>query len=248
MIVFATLLMAQAAAVDMIPAERARYDRCVAAAGSGTAEAVRQANAWLVEGGGIPARHCLGLALLATGKPEAASQTFEAAARAAERRRWTSRIRGLGQAGNAAILAEAWPRAETLLNSAIVAAAGRAELRGNLLIDRARVRVELANLAGARADLGEATRLLPENPLGWLLSASLARRQGRLPDARTAIDKAAALAPENPDVEVEQGNIAALEGNDDEARRLWSAAAKAAPDSPAGKAAADALIRNPGNQ
>jgi Flp pilus assembly protein TadD len=86
-----------------------------------------------------------------------------------------------------------------------------------------------------------AAKLVPQDPLIWLLSASLARRNGDLDRARTDIAEAARLSPDDPSVALEAGNISAMMGNDAAARTAWEAAVKIAPDSPQGKAAAKAL-------
>ena len=96
-------------------------------------------------------------------------------------------------------------------------------------------------LTKARSDLDAAAKLVPQDPLIWLLSASLARRTGDLDRARTDIAEAARLSPDDASVALEAGNIAAMMGNDAAARTAWEAAVKIAPEGPQGKAAAKAL-------
>jgi tetratricopeptide (TPR) repeat protein len=238
--IVATLMLMQAAA-----AGGARYDACLSRTQVAAAEAVALANAWLVDGGGLAARHCLGVALMADGKPAAAADTLEAAARAAETVAGAPAADIYGQAGNAALLAGDLPRAERLLSSAIIAAANLPGLAADLHVDRARVRVELMRPGEARADLDAAARLAPDNWAAQLLLATLARREDRLADAGAAMARALALAPDAPDVLLEAGNVAALTGDRAAARRHWQKILALAPGTPVATAADDALVRNP---
>lgn len=225
--------------------DAALYADCVRAAEEGVPGAIDAATQWMKGTGGIPARHCLGLAYMGANRPADAARAFEDAARVAEAKGDVSAADLYGQAGNALLLAEQYARAEIVLNNAIVLAARRPKLRGELLIDRARAREAQANAAGAKADLEQAVTLAPDEAAGWLLLGALARREERLDAARPAIANALRLAPRDPDVQLEAGNMAAMDGDFAKARALWTAVAKAAPGTPAGKAADDALLRNP---
>jgi Flp pilus assembly protein TadD len=79
--------------------------------------------------------------------------------------------------------------------------------------------------------------LVPQDPLGWLLSATLARRMGDLVQAKTDIAAAAKLAISDPAVALEAGNIAYEAGDLVNAKSNWERAIKFGPDSPAAKAA-----------
>jgi Tfp pilus assembly protein PilF len=241
---FALLLAAPAAAQEGYDSslDRKRYDGCVRAIPTDAAAAEQFAVEWQAKGGGLPARHCQALAQLERGNPAAAAQTLAKAAQAAESAKSPQAADFWGQAGNAALLAGDAKGAVSDFNSAIVAAGEFAPIRtANLLIDRARAHVELADLAAARADLDRATGLAPNEPSGWLLSAALARRQGDLPRAKAHIARAAALAPTEPDILFEQGSIAAAAGDTAEARRLWDQLVKAAPGTEAARLASAAL-------
>lgn len=226
------------------PADRERYQACIAQTKSDPAKAIETANAWRASGGGLPARHCLAMAYLAQERFAPAAVALEQAARAAEAERDPSAADLWGQAGNAALLAGDTDKAHAYLSSALAGAGGDSIRRGQLLIDRARASVELARPGDARTDLDQALKLVPQEPLAWLLSASLARRQGEVARAATDIARAAELAPEDPDVLLEQGNVAGAQGDAETARAKWQAVVRIAPDSPAGKAAAKALAAN----
>jgi Flp pilus assembly protein TadD len=98
-------------------------------------------------------------------------------------------------------------------------------------------------MKGARADLDLVATHVPADPLGWLLSATLARKMNDLPRAQLDIEEAAKRAPDDASVALEAGNIAVLSGREDAARTAWQAAVKLAPESMSGKAATESLAR-----
>src|SRR3546814_20023918 len=82
-----------------------------------------------------------------------------------------------GQAGNAWLVAGEAEKARAAFNTALAHGGGSDDWKGELYIDRARALVELGQPDAARADLDRALELVPRDPMGWLLSATLARRQ-----------------------------------------------------------------------
>lgn len=228
------------------PGDRDRYQRCIAETRSDAARAIETANAWRAAGGGLPARHCLAMAYLAQERFAPAAVALEQAARAAEAERDPAAADLWGQAGNAALLAGDTAKAHTYLSSALSGAGPDGARRGQLLIDRARASVELGRPGDARGDLDAAMRLMPKEPAAWLLSATLARRQGEYLRASNEIAEAAKLVPNDPDIMLEQGNIAGAQGDPAAARGFWEAVVKAAPETPAGQEAAKALAANAG--
>jgi tetratricopeptide (TPR) repeat protein len=114
---------------------------------------------------------------------------------------------------------------------------------GENYLDRARARFALGDKRGAREDIDAALKLVPADPLAWLLSATLARQSGDLARATTDIAEAQTRSADDAQVALEAGNVAILSGSDAAARVAWEAAVKNAPSSVAGKAAADALAR-----
>ena len=108
---------------------------------------------------------------------------------------------------------------------------GDARLAGDIAIDRARAQVATKQDAAAVAGLAAARIGSPENSEGWLLSATLARRQGKLAEAQQFIEQAATLAPRDPVVGLEAGVIAVLTGRDSAARKSWLSVITVAPGS-----------------
>jgi len=191
---------------------------------------------------------CLGSALAAQGEWLGAEKTF-LAAREAATSDLVLRAQASGMAGNAALAAGAPDRALTMLDTAHGDAltAARPLLAGSIALDRARALVALKRPAEAETALAEARASLPEDPQAWLLSATLARRQGQLPQAQTFIENAANLAPAASDVSgdigLEAGVIAMLAGHEEAARKSWASVVSAAPGSEAGQRAASYLAQ-----
>jgi len=236
-------LLLAAALADLPGGDAARFDACVKLIRSEPAAALMQAQAWAAGSGQVPARHCLGLAQVAGGQWTPAAETFEAAARDAEAGRDGRAATLWSQAGNAALAAGDPARARGDLDRAIAMPALPVALRGEAWLDRARADVALDDAAAARSDIDEALKLVPADPFGWLLSATLARRQGELARADTDIARAVGLAGGDAAVMLEQGNIAWARGQADAAKAAWTRAAQTDPGSPEGKRAAAALAQ-----
>ncbi len=206
----APTLLLLAAAPERSAQDAARYRECLAVVRTAPAHAADLAAAWRLEGGGLPARHCLALALTAQGQPAAARAELESAARTAEATHDPLTAALWGQAGNAALLGGDPTHARAHLTTALLAGTASAPgERAGWLIDRARAAVALSEPAPARADLDAALALTPGDPLARLLSATLARRQGDLARARRDIAEAQRLAPNDPEVIAEAKRIGA---------------------------------------
>ena len=221
--------------------EQVRFRTCAALAQSAPERAVEHATAWRVEGGGLDARQCLGLAYVALGRFAPAATVYEQAARDAEAAQDPRRADLWVQSGNAWIAANEGARAIQALDAALATPNLSNALRGEAHLDRARALVAMNQAAGARADIDRALQLVPADPFAWYLSAALARRENNLERARADIDRARELAADDPDVMLLAGTIAGLSGNAAEAERLYRQVAAAAPNSDAGRAAQAAL-------
>lgn len=186
-------------------------------------------------------KRCAGMALAESEHWREAADAFEAAAKLADAGKaapvWT-------QAGNAWLAAGEPARAGTAFDAALVQAEklGGAE-RGELLLDRARAAVGAGDLDGGRRVLDQALAAVPADPLGWLLSATLARRMGDPKRAATDIGEALKRSPDDAAVQLEAGNVAALAGDAAKAKERWGEAARLQPGGPSGRAARAALAQ-----
>ena len=240
MIALLPLLLQTAAvpvAADPAAGVDPRLGECLELASTDPVTAVVRANAWVSANGGAAAHQCLGLAEAGSGRWDRAEAAFVKAALMAQERDAADEANLWMQAGNAALADGQGATALTHLDRAVATGTLSGKALGEVELDRARALVSAGRADDAAAALSEATRLVPQDPLAWLLSATLARRTDRLEQAASDIALAVALAPEEPSVLLEQGNIAALSGQDDAARASWQKVLSGAPGSPQADAA-----------
>jgi hypothetical protein len=222
---FHSLLFAQAG-YPTIPIEETRLELCLDHAREEPATGITEANIWLAETSG-PAQsypqQCLGYAYTLLLRWDAAERAFLAARDLEPETSHFRRAQLAAMAGNAALAEQ---RADAALVSLALAAADAAAaddagLRALVETDRARALVLQGNEHEAEAVLAASRTLDPQAPLTWLLSATLARRLGKLDDAQGFVEIAAALAPEYPETALEAGVIAMLQGREDAAKASW---------------------------
>ena len=222
------------------------FQACLDEAIQSPEQGVAFAQKWRLEGGSFYARHCMGFAYARAERWAPAIVSFEQAADEAERGgEMAQSARLWAQAGNAALAAGDPAKARTSFDAALARGLPDGVEKGETHLDRARALVALAEVKEARDSLDVALAQVPQDPLAWLLSATLARRAGELKLAQAHIARAVQLSPDDASVALEEGNIAVLTDHADIARSAWQRAVKLAPQSPAGKAAADNLTRLP---
>ena len=232
---FLALLAAAAAASPENCADEIKVDPVAA---------VAHADAWHLAGGGALAKQCAALAYAAQDRWDEAATAFETAAREAAAAKETAAAANLWvQAGNARLAAGQGRQAVAAIDAALVAGTLSGPAKGEARLDRARANVLAGDAAAARVDLDEALKLAPQDPLAWLLSASLARRMGALDRAQADIGEAAKLSPDDASVALEAGRIALAAGAPDAARIAFEGAVKNQPGSDAAKAAQAELDR-----
>lgn len=222
-----------------------RYRACVARVRENPEQAIQAASAWRVDGGGIYAQLCLGLAYVALERWSPAATVYEQAAAAAQRGGDPRRADFLVQAGNAWLAAAEPTRAVLAFDAALATTNLTDELRGEVHLDRARAMVALGNLAVARQDIDRAVALVPGDAMAWYLSAELARRENDLARAQTDIQRALSLAGDNPDIVLLAGTIAGQRGDTERAEALYRRVAEGAPNTDAGRAAQASLATVP---
>lgn len=200
------------------PAIAERLSACLSSADLRPESGLAEAAKWAGEGGGAYAAHCKGYSLGKAGKFADAAAAFESGA-VLPSADVPTQARLWSQAGNAALAGGDAARALADLNHALEKPLPAALSTGEIHLDRARARVATGDLKGARSDMDSSLVMAPQDPLGWLLSATLARRMDDLPMARAHIEKAASLARNDGDIALEQGVIYALSGDRDAAAK-----------------------------
>jgi tetratricopeptide (TPR) repeat protein len=230
-----------------VPAQFAEpFQACLDQAIEAPDAGIAFAQKWRIEGGSFYARHCMGFAYARAERWTPAIVAFEQAAEEAERSgEMVEAARLWAQAGNAAMASGDLPKARGDFDAALARGLPDGLEKGEVHLDRARALVALNEPDAARDSLDVALTQAPKDPLGWLLSATLARRSGEMSLAQAHIARAVQLSPDDASVALEEGNIAVLTDHEDIARAAWARAVQLAPDSPSGKAAADNLSRLP---
>lgn len=214
-----------------------RFNKCVDLAVDDPQSGISEASTWLVEGGGFLARHCLGFAYAEQYNWTAAAIAFAESAQAAEVARDKRVDKFWAQAGNAALAGGDPAKALEYLNAALVQGRLKGLAKGLVHLDRARAHVALEDYQAAKSEFAMVHRLAPQDPLGWLLSATLARRMGDLPRAKNDIAIADKTAPGDPAIALEAGNIAFESGDRINAKSHWEKAVQIDPESRPAKAA-----------
>jgi tetratricopeptide (TPR) repeat protein len=228
MLLAATLLaIAQSAApAPAQTVEGARLDVCLDKARTDPTTAISEASQWEAQTSGADTaspRQCLGMAYTALLRWEAAERMFLSAREALPADDHFRRAQLAAMAGNAALAEQRGAAATMALNLAVADAesTGDGPLQAIVQIDLARALVLQQDEAGAGAALAKARALDPQSPYAFLLSATLARRQGDLAAAQGFIQTAATLAPDYPETGLEAGVIAMLDGREDAAKASW---------------------------
>ncbi|MFM5918078.1 MAG: hypothetical protein ACKOOL_11185 [Novosphingobium sp.] len=216
---------------------------CLKLAMENPSDAIDEAEAWLAAAKTMSdkagAQQCKALALTRIDGWAEAGALFLAARDNTPANEAGERARLGALAGNALLVAGDTAAALIALDHAHGDAhsANDHQLNGVIQIDRARALVALGRTAEAGAALEEARAEVPDNSQGWLLSATLSRREGKLAAAQQQIERAASLMPVDPEIGLEAGVIAVLSGRDDAARKSWLSVIAAAPNSSFAKTA-----------
>jgi len=226
-------------AADDAPPTADRHDRladCLTVGRSNPDLAISLARHWLEEvklpSEKVRANQCLGMMLSQQGDFDGALAAFGEAVGLIPEAQAVGAVPLMAMAGNAALGAGKPQDALTWLDRAS-AVHGFADNMALAAIqnDRARALVALGRNADAATALAKAHELAPQNAEGWLLSATLARRDKNLVLAQHDIEEAARLAPRDPAVGVEAGVIAMLGQREDAARQSWQSVLAMAPAS-----------------
>jgi tetratricopeptide (TPR) repeat protein len=224
--------------------EPPRFTKCMDLATGDPNAAVEEAVKWGTDKGGMFARQCLAVAYANQARWDSAAAAFEEAAGEAETVKDNQRAATYWtQAGNAWLAAKKPPKARASINAALATGALQGLALGEAYLDRARAAVASGENAGARADIDVAIAKAGDDPLAWLLSATLARRMNDLPRAQKDIAEAVKRAGDDAAVQLEAGNIAAAAGDEAAARTAWNKVVAAAPGSPQATAARAALAQ-----
>lgn len=226
------------------PETAAKLQACIDAATDDPAAGLAFARDWTKDDGGFSAAQCIGYAHARAEQWADAVAAFDGAAQAARQAGSPADAARLSaQAGNAALVGGMAEKARGYFDAALTDGLPDGAAKGEVHLDRARALVALGDMAGARSDLNAALRQVPEDPLAWLLSATLARRQGEMERARTDIAEAKRRAPDDASVALEDGKIAMMAGDEAGAKAAWNHVLTLAPSGEQAAAAREMLGR-----
>ena len=209
-----------------------RLNDCLALATNSPKLGEMTAARWRSEGGGYRAKQCLGVAYANQQRWDSAAGAFEDAARESETSKAARSEEMWAQAGNAWLAAGDPLKARRALDAALVTGNLTGQALGEVHLDRARARVAERDLEGARSDIDRALGEAPSDPLAWLLSAALARREDNKARAAKDITEALRLSPDDPSVHLEEGLIAGWVGENTAARAAFARVIELAPGTP----------------
>ncbi|MEM8695755.1 MAG: hypothetical protein AAGE05_07000 [Pseudomonadota bacterium] len=220
-----------------------RLLNCMRLAESDADAAIAEGARWALTDGGIEAELCLGVGYENAGNWEGAESAYIRAHGRAEAVEDSRRTGILANAGRAALRKGDAATARGRFDTALADPDLSDDVRGNVLLERAQAHVALEDGDAAQADLITAQTLLPNDNAVWLLSATLARRQGDFDAAGDFIDRALELDQSDAATLLEAGNIAIGLNAYDIAQQAWTRAAAADPDGVSGQAAVRNLER-----
>jgi tetratricopeptide (TPR) repeat protein len=210
------------------------YEQCLNLVDTAPADAFEFALEWETgRAGGVAARHCAALALVALKQYGDAADRLEHLAEQLAKAHDEMAITVLGQAGNAWMLAGLVERAKFVFDAALK----RAPDDADLLVDRARALGENGEYKAALADLDHALQLQPTRDDARVYRAAAHRKLGDANAAAADLAQVLGRAPDNVDALLERGSLRRAAGDAAGARADWLKVATLAPDTPAAGAA-----------
>jgi len=214
--------------------DAATYDKCLAQARKDPADGFEMASSWRDHGGGVPAEHCVAIALIGLKEYGEAATRLEKLAEKMVRESDALRGEVLSQA------AEAWSEAGQPQNaeSDLTEAIKLVPKNADYLVNRAAARAQRQDYKDAVDDLN---RALAQGPRADALAyrASAWRYLEDLKQARADAEAAIKLDPALVPGWLELGNIKRLTKDDAGARKAWLKVIELAPESPAADDARD---------
>lgn len=196
------------------------YDRCLDMVDGDPEGARTFADAWVAAGGGDGAEHCLALADIELGDPEAGAERLEGLA-ATSKGPAAARASVYGQSGEAWMMAGRPGRAFAAETLALALLPDDPDL----LVTRAAAASDLDRYREAADDLTRALESDPRRVDALVARAAALRHLGRLEEAEEDIERAFELDEQSPEAHLERGILRQRRGDRVGAREDWEAAA-----------------------
>lgn len=214
--------------------QRDRYSICLGLAEKAPDRGINNALAWLLDGGGVPARHCEALGLFYAGEYSEAAVRLEGIAEdmrigrgmpvhGDERATATASMLAdtYGQAANAWLLGGEIVRAEATIGQALGLVPSGTMLERSLRVVRARIAAAEEDFALALSELEAVLTVNPRRTDLLLFVAAAARATGDFAKAKRSLDRYIQQYPDDPPAFLELGNLRDALGDAGAARRAW---------------------------
>lgn len=249
---FATV---SASADELIPRPEVagRYRECVALVDNAPEAAIAAADTWRIDNGGVPARHCLALALAASGAYGEAAEELESLARDLPVARMQAMAQTIIlpsphiisemyiQAADAWSTVHKFERALNALNLAMSELGTLTEQAFVVNVERAAVLGKLKRYDDALKDLHAALAIHGDSADVRAMMASAYRYQEKWDLAELEVNAALQLQPTHAAALLEHGIINWLLENDAKARTSWLKVIRLHPGTSAARAAHENL-------
>jgi len=173
--------------------DQVRYDACLDAAVASPEATYEEALAWRSEGGGLPARHCAAMALYAMERHLDAAEELEAIGHSTFAPGDTAKAEILAQAGEAYLIAEAYPEARDAFGQALELAPGHPDLH----LGSAKASAAYGDFERAARQASRALNAEPGNIEAMIVRGDARMRTGDLDGAESDARQAIASAPDN---------------------------------------------------
>jgi tetratricopeptide (TPR) repeat protein len=241
--------LAQEAGEEKALSNRDKYQSCISVSHQTPQVSFDEGMKWRDEGGGLPAQHCVALALVKLGLYEEAAQQLDVVANDLRRGKGLNfaemTARGdrkvladiYMQAGNVWLLAEEAVMAYDAFSLGLLEVEAVSEQALELYVDRARASGFGGDFDLALDDLLKANELAPEREDILIFLAVALRSLERFDEAAQTIEQALSIFPDNPELLLERGNLRFDIGDVDAARLNWVMLVALHPDSYAGEIA-----------
>ncbi|MCE2491298.1 MAG: hypothetical protein J4F40_01620, partial [Alphaproteobacteria bacterium] len=217
-----------AAAALIGPAKAAvdeeRYAACIAKMESDPRDAFDTAVFWRFMGGGIPAAHCAGLALIRMGQHKYGAERLETVVRKMRNsddfNEPAKIAEVLAQAGHGWMLTRDPARARHLYTKAL-----------EYFVDRSLAAIDLRDFRAAAGDLDAAVKFDPESTDAYAFRARVRRKLGDVEGAIADAERAVSLDANHVPALLERGSLRRLMNDSEGARADWQRVVEVAPDS-----------------
>ena len=217
---------APAPAPEPAPDQAQLYEQCMTLARQRPDVAFTQAVQWRTRGGGLPAEHCEGLALLNLRQYEEAAKRFHDVAEGSTAASVQLRVEAYDNAAQAWMLANQPKNAKAEFDAALKLDPKNVDL----LIGRGQASGLAGDYWAALDDLNAALDIDPKRADALVLRAASYRRVKAEDLAMDDVNRAISIDPDFPDAYVERGILMAIKGDYDAAKRDWTKVVQMAPD------------------